>query len=80
MRHVAIAALLFFVNAVSFAQMPTTAHQAAVDAKAEARESAIAVGDAAPDFELADDRGGTTRLSATGDAKATVLVFYRGYW
>ena len=80
MRYVAVAALLFLVETVTSAQMPTTASQTAVYAKAEARASAIAVGDAAPDFELADDRGGTTRLSATGDAKATVLVFYRGYW
>jgi peroxiredoxin len=37
------------------------------------------VGEAAPDFRLADQNGKAVRLSAARGGKV-VLVFYRGYW
>ena len=40
---------------------------------------APAVGTAAPDFELMDDRGTALRLSAL-HGRNVVLLFYRGFW
>lgn len=37
------------------------------------------VGEAAPDFKLADQDGKAVRLAAARGGKV-VLVFYRGYW
>ncbi len=37
------------------------------------------VGEAAPDFKLADQNGKAVSLSAARGGKV-VLVFYRGYW
>jgi cytochrome oxidase Cu insertion factor (SCO1/SenC/PrrC family) len=41
--------------------------------------AAPAVGQAAPDFALVDQRGETVRLQALRGAPV-VLVFYRGFW
>jgi len=41
--------------------------------------SALAVGQAAPDFKLPDQNGRTVTLSAEHGHKV-VIVFYRGYW
>ena len=41
---------------------------------------AKAVGDAAPDFELPDARGGSVTLAGLRSAGPVVLVFYRGAW
>lgn len=38
------------------------------------------VGDAAPDFTLADQNGNEIMLSAVRGKSPVVLVFYRGYW
>lgn len=40
----------------------------------------LAVGDAAPDFELPDARGGMVRLSDRLAVGPVVLTFYRGSW
>jgi peroxiredoxin len=40
----------------------------------------IGVGQPAPDFELAEARGGRVRLSDVTKERPTVLVFYRGGW
>jgi hypothetical protein len=79
MRHFVMAVLLFVVTA-PLAGAPSDAPPQMAETKAAVRTSPVGVGDMAPDFALADHRGGTARLSAPGDAKATVLVFYRGYW
>ena len=39
-----------------------------------------AVGETAPDFELADSTGVTRRLSDLIAGGAGVVVFYRGHW
>ena len=39
-----------------------------------------AVGETAPDFELADSTGVARRLSDLIAAGVGVLVFYRGHW
>lgn len=41
--------------------------------------AAVALGQQAPDFKLADQNGKATSLSAARGHKA-VVVFYRGYW
>src|SRR3954466_7205883 len=41
---------------------------------------AKAAGDAAPDFELPDARGGTVTLAGLRADGPVVLVFYRGAW
>lgn len=79
MRHFWMAVLLC-VAAAPLAGAPSDASSQTSEPKAAVRTSQVGVGDMAPDFALADHRGGTARLSAPGDAKATVLVFYRGYW
>jgi peroxiredoxin len=43
-------------------------------------ESALRAGDTAPDFELADARGGQVRLSTLLKKGPVVLSFYRGGW
>ena len=45
---------------------------------AKSRTEPISIGATAPDFTLTDQDGKSVTLSQVG--KATVLVFYRGYW
>jgi hypothetical protein len=79
MRYAGIFALLLIVIP-SLAQAPSGALPRATETRTAARTTPVGVGEVAPGFELLDHRGGLVRLSAPGDAKATVLVFYRGYW
>lgn len=44
------------------------------------RSLAIAVGELAPDFTLADQNNQQVTLAAARDRSPVVLVFYRGYW
>ncbi|MGH9907797.1 MAG: redoxin domain-containing protein [Pyrinomonadaceae bacterium] len=62
---VAIAACMIATNLV--AQTPS-------------RTTPVQVGEMAPDFTLADHRGGKTTLSESRGKSPVVLVFYRGYW
>jgi peroxiredoxin len=46
-----------------------------------ASETAVRVGQSAPDFTLANWDGKQVRLSdAVKNNRAVVLIFYRGYW
>jgi cytochrome oxidase Cu insertion factor (SCO1/SenC/PrrC family) len=63
--------------ALAAALPPSPAVTSALAASPTARPPLV--GEAAPDFTLADQNGKPVRLSAARGEKA-VLVFYRGYW
>lgn len=43
-------------------------------------QTQIAVGMAAPDFTLEDEKGQKVNLAALVKKQPVVLIFYRGYW
>jgi len=51
-----------------------------VASRVPAAPSALAVGQAAPDFTLPDAAGRSVHLADYRGQKPVVLVFYRGYW
>jgi peroxiredoxin len=45
-----------------------------------AQQTAVKIGDKAPDFTLSDQNGKQVKLSKIAKKSNVVLVFYRGYW
>jgi peroxiredoxin len=45
-----------------------------------AQQTALKVGDKAPDFTLLNQNGKAVKLSAVAKKSNVVLVFYRGWW
>ncbi|WP_370655545.1 redoxin domain-containing protein [Candidatus Binatus sp.] len=43
-------------------------------------QEVLAVGQAAPDFSIADSAGATRTLSELVSGGPCVLIFYRGHW
>jgi peroxiredoxin len=70
--------LTTFVQIIALCSILTASNSQSTTA--QTRSSPVAVGDVAPDFTLADHRGGKVTLSEARSKSPVVLVFYRGYW
>jgi cytochrome oxidase Cu insertion factor (SCO1/SenC/PrrC family) len=70
--------LLVLLAFLSFASGPAGAADRQADGAK--RETPVAVGEPAPDFNLEDQDGRRHSLSAQRGKQPVVLVFYRGYW